>query len=614
VLVYPNEFDVIVVGAGHAGIEAATAAARMGCRALLLTMNLDTIGQMSCNPAIGGLAKGHLVREIDALGGLMGENSDMTAIQCRMLNSGKGPAVQAPRHQCDKKAYQFRIKWRLEGMENLTLQQGSLQEITLRQGSVTGIVTEHGVSYSSRTVVLTTGTFLGGKLHIGDAKSTGGRLGDSVSFFTNWLNANGVITKRFKTGTPPRLNGRTIDFSKMETQPGDIPAPLFSFHPELNHKKENEVFSLNAFKNGVFHVEQLPCWLTRTTEKTAAIIRDYIHLSPLFRGDIVGVGPRYCPSIEDKIVKFPDKKHHHVFLEPEGLHTQEYYLNGCSTSLPIEAQWKFVRSIPGLENAVIIRPGYAVEYDYCPTHQLNPTLESKNIQGLFFAGQINGTSGYEEAAGQGLVAGINAAAKVLGLQPFIPERSNSYLGVMINDLITRDFSEPYRLFTSRAEYRLILRHDTADLRLSPTAIKYGLLTKERASLFKRKKFDFECLINELKVLRHNGKTLFDCLKTDGVTLSILPGDLDKKYSQEICALAISLAKYDGYIQRHMKEIDRIKSHLSKPIPSGIDYFSIPALKTEARLALHKIRPTTLDEASRIPAVTSSDLSILYLYV
>jgi tRNA uridine 5-carboxymethylaminomethyl modification enzyme len=614
VLVYPNEFDVIVVGAGHAGIEAATAAARMGCRALLLTMNLDTIGQMSCNPAIGGLAKGHLVREIDALGGLMGENSDMTAIQCRMLNSGKGPAVQAPRHQCDKKAYQFRIKWRLEGMENLTLQQGSLQEITFRQGSVTGIVTEHGVSYSSRTVVLTTGTFLGGKLHIGDAKSTGGRLGDSVSFFTKWLNANGVITKRFKTGTPPRLNGRTIDFSKMETQPGDIPAPLFSFHPELNHKKENEVFSLNAFKNGVFHVEQLPCWLTRTTEKTAAIIRDYIHLSPLFRGDIAGVGPRYCPSIEDKIVKFPDKKHHHVFLEPEGLHTQEYYLNGCSTSLPIEAQWKFVRSIPGLENAVIIRPGYAVEYDYCPTHQLNPTLESKNIQGLFFAGQINGTSGYEEAAGQGLVAGINAAAKVLGLQPFIPERSSSYLGVMINDLITRDFSEPYRLFTSRAEYRLILRHDTADLRLSPTAIKYGLLTKERASLFKRKKFDFECLINELKVLRHNGKTLFDCLKTDGVTLSILPGDLDKKYSQEICALAISLAKYDGYIQRHMKEIDRIKSHLSKPIPSGIDYFSIPALKTEARLALHKIRPTTLDEASRIPAVTSSDLSILYLYV
>jgi len=614
VTVFYEDFDVVVVGAGHAGIEAANACSKMGCKTLLLTMNLDTIGQMSCNPAIGGLAKGHLVREIDAMGGLMGENSDSTAIQCRMLNSGKGPAVQAPRHQCDKKAYQFRIKWCLERLENLTLQQGNLKEIVLRKNAVEGILTETGVRYTAKAVILTTGTFLGGKLHIGDAKSTGGRLGDAASDFHSWLNQVGIVTRRFKTGTPPRINGRTIDFSQMEIQPGDDPPPLFSFHPELLTKSPTDLFTLNYHDGKMFHVEQLPCWLTRTTEKTVEIIRDYLHLSPLFRGDIVGVGPRYCPSIEDKVVKFADRVNHQVFLEPEGRHTLEYYVNGCSTSLPIEAQWKFIRSIPGLENAMIIRPGYAVEYDYCPTYQLYPTLESKIIEGLYFAGQINGTSGYEEAAGQGLVAGINAAAKILGLPAFVPKRDSSYLGVMVDDLITRDFPEPYRLFTSRAEFRLLLRCDTADFRLSPIAIQYGLLDASRKQLFEKKQLCFENLMRDLKTTRRDGKMLFDWLKQDNFCPSDLPENFTRIYPQELVFLAASLAKYDGYLQRQLREIERLRESLDKTIPTDIDYSAIPALKTEARMALAKFRPKTLAEASRIPAVTPSDLSVLSLFV
>src|SRR5271165_790011 len=460
--VYPKRYQVLVVGGGHAGIEAAMAAARLGCETMMLTQNLDTIGQMSCNPAVGGLAKGHMVREIDALGGVMGLNTDATGIQFRTLNSNKGPSVRAPRAQCDKKAYQFRMKALVEGATNLDLLQGNVLRILEEGGQVKGIETTLGLQIYSEAVIITTGTFMRGLLHVGLQNQAGGRMGDGVSTVSESLRALGFEIGRFKTGTPCRLNARSIDFGRCERQDGDEPPPRFSFRPEELKRGRDDFFTLNEFSGDRFHVEQMPCWITHTTAQTHEIIRANLDKSPMYSGRIEGIGPRYCPSIEDKVVKFAEKQQHQLFLEPEGRHTREYYVNGLSTSLPFEVQYEFIRSIPGLEQAEIIRSGYAVEYDYCPPVQLRPTLETQKVNGLFFAGQINGTSGYEEAAAQGLVAGANAALKILGKPALYLSRSEAYIGVLIDDLVTRGTQEPYRMFTSRAEYRLILRQDNVD--------------------------------------------------------------------------------------------------------------------------------------------------------
>jgi tRNA uridine 5-carboxymethylaminomethyl modification enzyme len=611
---YPKRYDVLVVGAGHAGIEAAAAAARLGCETLILTQNLDTIGQMSCNPAVGGLAKGHMVREIDALGGVMGVNTDATGIQFRMLNSNKGPSVQAPRAQCDKKAYQFRMKAYLEQEPNIDLFQGNVLRILTEEGRVLGIETSLGLRIEAATVVITTGTFMRGLLHVGLQNQSGGRMGDGVSTLSDSLRELGFEVGRFKTGTPCRLNARSIDFSRCERQDGDQPPPRFSFRSRELTKGENDLFTLNEYRDGVFHVEQLPCWITYTTAQTHAIIRANLDKSPMYSGRIEGVGPRYCPSIEDKVVKFADKDRHQLFLEPEGRHTSEYYVNGLSTSLPFEVQHAFVRSVPALENAEIIRPGYAVEYDFCPPTQLHPTLETKRIQGLFFAGQINGTSGYEEAAAQGLVAGANAGLKILGKGPFVLSRSESYIGVLIDDLVTRGTQEPYRMFTSRAEYRLLLRQDNADIRLTPKAEKIGLVSKEQWEMTKHK-ID---RIAEARELAANSRVdqfrAEQLLRRPDYGAEQLPDSLRSLFDSDIWRQVEIDLKYEGYIRRQEDSIARARRAETKQIPPTIDYESVHGLRMEARQKFTTIRPATLGQAGRISGITPADIALLAIHL